>query len=85
MASRRKRTHAAILADVARANDRIRQQTVRLNALLDHRRAVYVEARDRDDPVPFSRLAEAAGTTEAAVMQVAKKGRNAAEPEGATP
>lgn len=80
MASRRKRTHTAILTDVTRANARIRAQTARLNVLLDHRRRVYVEAREREDPVPFAKLAAAAGTTEAAVMQVVKKGRT----EGAT-
>lgn len=73
------RTHPTILRDVATVNNRIRQQTERLNALLDTRRKLYVEARDRPDPVTFAKLAAAAGTTEAAVMQVVNKGRAAAD------
>lgn len=67
------RSHAAILRDVGRANDRIRKANAVLDAALGARRALYLEARHRNDPVPFRRIAEAAGTTEAAVMQVVKK------------
>lgn len=75
--AQRPRKHATIISDVSRTNDRIRRATATLNELLDRRRDLYVEARDREDPVPFKQLAEAAGTTEAAVMQVVKKGRAA--------
>lgn len=73
----KRRSHAAILNDVARTNDRIRAITERLNVALAHRRDVYAEARDRDDPVSYGKLAAAAGTTEGAVMQVYKKGHRA--------
>lgn len=72
------RAHATIIREVQLTNERIRAQSARLDRLLVARRSLYVEARDRDDPVPFAALAGAAGTTEAAVMQVVKKGRAAA-------
>lgn len=68
-----RRTHVAILRDVERLNARIRKATEQMNVALGLRRDLYLEARNREDPVPFSHIAAAAGTTEAAVMQVVKK------------
>lgn len=72
------RSHAAILKDVKRVNDKIRKATDELNISLVQRRALYLEARDlaRPDPVSYRALAEAAGTTEGAVMHVVRKGLN---------
>lgn len=72
------RPHTAILRDVERVNAKIRKATDELNESLVKRRALYLEARDpnRDDPVSYRALAEAAGTTEGAVMHVVRKGLN---------
>lgn len=69
------RTHAAILRDVTRQNERVRRAEAALNTELDRRRALYVEARDLDDPISYRALAEASGVTEGAVMQVVAKAR----------
>ncbi len=67
------RPHAAILRDVEKLNGRVRRAQKSLDVLLDERRALYLEARDRPDPVSFGKLGKAAGTTEGAVMQVVAK------------
>ena len=69
------RTPAAVLRDVTRQNERVRRAEKALNAELDRRRALYVEARDLPEPIPFRALAEASGVTEGAVMQVVAKAR----------
>lgn len=69
----RPRTPEQILRDITRVNDQARAATDKLNKLLDARRDLYLEARALDAPIPFRRIAEAAGCTEGAVMQVYKK------------
>lgn len=78
----RPRSHAVLLRDTERLNERIRRAQISLDLLHAARRSLYLEARERPDPVPFAKIAAAAHTTEAAVMQVVKKGRAAAENGG---
>ena len=72
------RTEAQVLKAVATTNDRIRKLTAQLEAAWLERRDLYAEARSHTPPIPHRRIAEAAGTTEAAVMQVVVKGHEAA-------
>ena len=72
------RSEAALLKAAATVNAKIRTATEKLNALHSERRDLYLEARSVSPPVQFRKLAAAAETTEAAVMQVVSKGQLAA-------
>lgn len=78
------RSETSMLRQVASINDQIRTVGARLEALQTRRRDLYVRARSSEPPVPYLKLAAAAATTEAAVMQVVNKGFDAAVGEVVT-
>lgn len=78
------RSDAAVLRAVTVTNNNIRAAAGKLDALHIRRRDLYLAARTSTPPVPYKQLAEAAGTTEAAVMQVVAKGMEAAVADAVT-
>lgn len=66
-----------MLKAVTSVNARIRKLTGQLEAAWMERRNLYAEARTLTPPVPHAKVAAAAGTTEAAVMQVIAKAHEA--------
>jgi hypothetical protein len=72
------RSEPQVLKAVTNVNERIRTLTEKLEAAWVERRDLYAEARSHTPPIPHARIAAAAGTTEAAVMQVVAKGNDAA-------
>jgi hypothetical protein len=72
------RNETQVLKSVTAVNRKVRDLTVKLEAAWRERRDLYAEARALSPPIPHARIAAAAGTTEAAVMQVVAKGQEAA-------
>lgn len=71
------RSEAQVLRAVTKVNDKVRTLTAALETTWRERRDLYAEARTLDPPIPHRRIADAAGTTEAAVMQVVAKAHEA--------
>lgn len=71
------RTETQVLKAVTSVNTKIRKLTGQLEAAWLERRDLYAEARTLTPPVPHAKVAAAAGTTEAAVMQVIAKAHEA--------
>lgn len=71
------RSEAQVLRAVSTCNDKVRKLTAQLEAAWLERRDLYAEARGLTPPIPHARIAAAAGTTEAAVMQVVVKAHEA--------
>ena len=65
--------HLELLAAARRTTLALRRTERAMNLLLDERRHVFVAGRDLDPPLTYSRMGDACGVTEGAVMQVVVK------------
>jgi hypothetical protein len=67
--------HARVLSQIVDVHEQMRAAEAELHRLQLARCSVLLVARQLDPPLPYKRIADAAGVTESAVLQVLRRVR----------